>query len=219
MSQISKMEPGAAVRAAADVSTEEVLQQTTMAELQLDVASVDKVEVKKNIGQITAQQAKKREWAAALDAARDLYRRGGVYGRASGTEYKEMLEVCKQAQHTKHFIPGSLLHFCKNHGIKIPPPDNNQGGSEVPWNEVMAVLEKMQAVNAVCDALGLDMPTAEDAVENLAQWDAVIVALQQQIDSLGADIAEGITQLQHAVGRYGSHVRDVSAAMSRLGQN
>lgn len=62
-----------------------------MAEAQPGLAGIGKGEAQECFEQLTAQQAEKKEPAAALDAARDLRRCGRVRSRAAQAENKNAL--------------------------------------------------------------------------------------------------------------------------------
>ena len=191
--------------------------QAGMAAAQLNLAEADRAEARESIAQIEAMQAKRRDFAAALRAARDL-RRVGARGRATPAEYARALAACRHARYKKGAVSGLLLKFCQSHGVKINLPDNSQDDNAAPWTDAMAVLERMRAVNAVCDAMRMDMPFALDKAENQAQWDAVIDGLQIALDGMGADIRSRMAQLQDTMGRYNSYTQGANAAIARSGE-
>ncbi len=198
-------------------------QQADMVELQLEMSKDIRADAQERMAQITQQQARKKEIFDAMQAARDLRRRRNdwIHGCATQAEYKEVLEECRQCGHggfKKGAISGLLLKFCQSHGIKIRLPDNSQSGSGDTWTEALAVLEKMKAINAVCDALHIAFPAAVDKEMNQAEWDMLITILQNQLDALGADIQKKMVQLQEAVGQYASHVQDTSSVLNQSGR-
>ena len=219
MSQINDSGPPAVpVTAEAHGAAADDGLQAGMAAAQLNLADAGRADAQKGIAQIEAEQAKRRDFAAALRAARDL-RRVGARGRATPTEYADALAACRHARYKKGAVSGLLLKFCQSHGIKVDLPDNSQDDNAAPWTDAMAVLEKMRAVNAVCDVIRMEMPFALDKAENQAQWDAVIAGLQSALDGMGADIRGRMVQLQDALGQYGSLVQDAGAVMSRSGRS
>ncbi len=197
-------------------------QQAGMAELQLEMSKDARAEAQERMAQITQQQVRKKEIVDAMHAAQDLRRRRNdwIHGCATQAQYKEVLEEYRQCGHgfKKGLVSGLLLKFCQSHGIKIRLPDNSQGGSGDTWTEALGVLEKMKAVNAVCDALHIPFPAAVDKETNQAEWDMLIISLQNQLDALGADIQKKMVQLQEAMGQYASHVQGTSSVLNQSGQ-
>jgi hypothetical protein len=75
------------------------------------------------------------------------------------------------------------------------------------------MLEKLQALSAVCDHSGIGMPVSADRDENRAEWDKVIGDLQARMETVGAGINTGLERLQDTVGRYASLLKSAGKSM------
>ncbi|MBQ9405213.1 MAG: hypothetical protein IJU37_00565 [Desulfovibrio sp.] len=180
---------------------------------QLEMSASSKEEAQEIMSDITVQQDRKKTLVQAIHAARDLRSSGRVRGYATQAEYEKALAACKLPPERQGAVYGWLQKFCQKHGVRLEAIAGSQNqNSRV---DVLAVLQKLQAVTLVCDAAQIALPTAEDVAENQAQWDVVIASLQSRLDATGADMQSGMAQLHNALGVYGSHVQDASAAMRR----
>ncbi len=178
-----------------------------MSSAQLSLAGMSRTESQQCIAQIETAQTKKQAFSTALNAARRLRRGGAVRGRASQAEYARVAAACKHACAGAGSVPAWLLKFCKSHGIAVETPATVADVATDTWSDALDMLEKMQALNAVCDEAGINMPASEDKNANREEWDKLIAALQTRMDAIGADIQAKMVRLQDCMGQYDSYTK------------
>lgn len=187
--------------------------QPGMAAAHLEMADAGKAETQKSITQIEAEQARKHDFAAALRAARDLRRIGVRGGRTASGEYARALAALRHARARKGSIPEWLLKFCRSRGIHVESPATVADATADTWSDALNMLEKLQALSAVCDHTGIGMPVSADKDENRAEWDKVIGDLQARMEAVGAGIRTELERLQDTVGRYDSLLKSAGKSM------
>ncbi|MBO5490992.1 MAG: hypothetical protein J5960_06170, partial [Desulfovibrio sp.] len=105
------------------------------------------------------------------------------------------------------------LKFCRSRGIHVESPATVADAAADTWSDALNMLEKLQALSAVCDHTGIGMPVSADKDENRAEWDKVIGDLQARMEAAGAEINTGLERLQDTVGRYDSLLKCAGKSM------
>ena len=188
--------------------------QMALAMLMLDLADTNKKAAMNGIKEIEAEQAKKREWADTINAARDLKQAGTIRGSATQEEYENMIKGMSDYRDRKWAAVGSLKTFPESHGI-TPAPYGDLNKAVKIWDTAIDQMSKLKTVNAACDKAGVGMPTSSDKEKNQAEWDKVIAQLQTKMDNTGADIQTKMVQLQDLMGQYNSYTSGANTAIAK----
>jgi len=202
-----------------DISLNNVHQspQLAFAMLEMELAKANKDQAMQGIKEIQDCQAKKKEIANAINAARDLQSDNTVHGSATQKEYTNMIKECSDYRDRKWAACGGNKSFCENHGI-TPAPYGDLNYAVKVWDKAIGQLEKMKTVNAACDEAGIKMPSSGDKDKNKAEWDRVIASLQTKMDTTGADIQTRMVQLQDMMGQYNSYMQGANSAIASSNQ-
>ena len=169
------------------------------------------------IKEIENEQAKKKQIADALNAARDLKEAGTIRGSATQAEYDNMIKGMSEYRDKKWAAVGSLKTFPESHGI-TPAPYGDLNKAVQIWNTAIDQMQKLKTVNAACDQAGISMPASSDKDKNKAEWDKVIAQLQTKMDTCGANIQTQMVQLQDFMGQYNSYMQGANTAISQANQ-
>ena len=174
---------------------------------QLDLANKSRVEAQQSIGQIEAAKARKKDYTAALNAARRLQRCNVVHGHASPADYARAVAECKHALAGKGIMSAWLLKFCKSHGIQVETPATGVDMPVDTWSNALDTLQMLQVLNGVCDEARISMPVSENKITNKEEWERVVACLQNRLNSIGMEIQAQMEQLQNFMGQYDSYTK------------
>ena len=187
--------------------------QPDMTAAQMKMVNIGKAEAQKSIAQLEAEQSRKRDFAATLRMARALRRAGVSGGRTASDEYMRALAALRHARARKGSIPEWLLKFCRSHGINVESPATVADTTVDTWSNALDMLEKLQALSAVCDHIGIGMPVSADKDEIRAEWDKVICDLQSRMEAVGTEINKGLERLQDSMGQYDSLLKHADKSL------
>ena len=189
--------------------------QLALAMLMLNLADTNKKAAMDGIKDIEAQQAQKKEYADAINAARDLKAAdNSVRGSGTQQDYENCIKGMEDYRNRKWAAVGSLKTFPEEHGIK-PAPYGSLTEAVKIWDKAIDQMGKLKTVNAAADKAGISMPTSSDKEKNNAEWDKVIAQLQTKMDSTGADIQTKMVQLQDMMGQYNSYTSGATSAIAK----
>ncbi len=190
--------------------------QLALSMLMMDIAKTNKDNALGMIKEIEGQQAEKRAFSNALNAAREC-KADNLRGSSSQAEYDDNIKTAKDWQKRGWAACGDIEKFFKNHGT-VPGEYGSIPKAQAQWEKAINQMTKLKEVNAACDKMGISMPSSSDKDKNGQEWDKVIAQLQTKLDTVGSDIQTQMVKMQDMMGQYNSMTQGANSAIAQANQ-